>query len=385
MAASDYGALIPAPSWYPSYLPKFYRAGNGQIHVYPLNSVPKYTNNDVLDLLLYYQTIIGYNRSDAATNGLLTGMARSAAWAAGGRNAAMWAAEALKSSASGDGSGNWASIPSYGAGIDAALESSLQNRYIQVNATQMPWLSSLQAKGGGIDLLTIPMSTDVEVPRPSAYPAYLPSLFISSGQPYQWPAGSMNTKPKIKNFKSSGYSQYTITPNDVAALMLYAQPTIYKGPTPYPANWYINDQVNGAMAFRFKIALAFTTGFTNSQEQAYGAVGDMMKAPVLDENPFASGFSLTMQSIIKYVISFFAGKIPGANSLTTIATTAANMGGAGITGSDVPPAGAFSAAVFAAADSMQKKMVADDQKKTFLIIGVAAAALAWWAHKEKYF
>lgn len=379
------GTLIPAPSWYPAGLPKFYRWGNGQIHVYPLNSTPKFTQNDVLDLLLYYQTIIGYNRIDSVKDGFVTGAARPAAWSSNGWTASIWARSAFKADAYGDGSGDWANIPTGNMNVDSATETALIARYIELNKTQMPWLADMQTKGGGIDLMTIPMSTDIEVPRPSWYPKHLPSLFKSTGQPYQWPAGSMNTKPKIKNYKSSGYAPYTITPNDVANLMLYAQPVIYAGATPYPVNWYINDQVNGAMAFRFKISLAFSEGFTNSQEQGYGAVGDMMTAPVLDANPYASGFSQTMEGIIKYVVAFFTAKIPGATSLTKIASTAASLGGAGITGSDVPPAGAFSAAVFAQADSISAAMKKKETANTILIVVAALAGLGWWAHEEKYF
>ncbi len=378
------GTLIPAPSWYPTWLPKFYRASTGQIHLYPLNSTPKYTENDVLDCLLYYQTIIGYNRIDAVKNGFNSGMARPAFWKSGGWTAKIWVKSAFVSDAYGDGSGDWANIPTSDMGTDSALETAMVIRYIELNKIQMPWLAAMQTKGGGIDLLTIPMSTDIEVPRPSWYPAHLPSLFKSTGQPYQWPAGSMNTKPKIKNYRSSGYSQYTITASDVANLMLYAQPVIYAGPTPYPVNWYINDQVNGAMAFRFKISLAFAEGFTNSQEQGYGIAGDMMTAPVLDANPYASGFSQAMEGIIKYVVAFFTAKIPGANSLTTVANTAAKLGGAGITGADVPPAGAFSAAVFAAADGISASMEKKEQAQNILIILAAVVGLGWWAKEEGY-
>lgn len=378
------GTLIPPPSWYDPGLPKFYRLGNGEIHVYPLNAVPKYTEQNVLDLLLYYQMIIGYNRIDATRGGLLTGAARSAAWSSNGWTAKIWAQSAFQANASGDGSGDWANVPTTNMGIDSALETALVNRYIELNKTQMPWLSDMQAVGGGIDLMTIPMSTDTEVPRPSWYPKYLPSLFISSGQPYQQPAGSMNTKPKIKNYKSSGYTQYTIKPSDVANLMLYAQPVIYAGPTPYPCNWYINDVVNGAVAFRFKIALAYMPGFTDAQEQAYGAVGNMMVAPVLDANPWASGFSQTMEGIIKFVVQFFSAKIPGGTSLDKVATTAASLGGAGITGADSSPAGTFSAAVFSAADTISAGMQKKATQRNILLMAIGVFAIGWWAHDEGY-
>lgn len=381
-AANTWGDLIPAPKWYPSNLPKFYRDSRGQIHVHPLNSVPKYTENDLLDFLLYYQTIIGYNRIDSVDGNMIAnGNARSAAWTStGNETSMMWAKSAFQADANGDGSGDWARIPTNSVGIDGSLYAKLQQRYIVNEATTMPWLSDMQAKGGGIDLLTIPMATDIEIPRPSFYPKYLPSLFVSAGLPYQWPAGSLNSKPKIRGGKSSGYTEYIPTATDVAAIMMYAQPVIALGKTPYPVNWYINDTVNGAQAMYFKISPAISNalGHTDAQEQGWGYVGDMMQPPNLDADPYTSGFSHTLQSIVSAVVSFFTAKIPGGTTLTTAAYTLAKAGGAGITGGGTSPQGTFSAAVFSAADQLSKTI--EQQKKTQNVIVIALLALAGLAY-----
>lgn len=373
--------LIPPPSWYDATLPKFYRAPNGEIHVFPLNAVPKYTTNNILDLLLYYQTIVGYNRFDFMG-------AKSAAWTSGNGtwSAKVWAQSAFQKDNRGDGSGNWANVPNDNMGTDGALYTQLQQRYIELNKSSMPWLNAMQAVGGGIDLMTIPMSTDTEVPRPSWYPQYLPSLWFSAGEPYQAPAGSLNTKPKIRNFKSSGYTQYVITPRDVASLLMYEQPVVLTGSTPYQVGWYINDNVNGPMANYFKITLAPTAfeGHTNSQMQAWGIMGNIMVLPTLDANPFASGFSQALQGIVQAVISFFAGKIPGGSTLMSAANKVAAMGGSGIFGATQPTAGTYSAAVYAAADQIADELKKKDQSKNVLLLAAAAVALAWWAHEEKY-
>lgn len=396
----DYGTYIPAPHWYPAYLPKFYRQSSGAIFLRPINSYSKYIENDVLDCLLYLQTIIGYNRIDTVTsNGIPSGnysnvssysanysSSSPASSAVTNDSYYHWVVSAFKQDSFGDGGGDFTRGKASGFfTIDNKLLTDLKNRYIANEKSTMPWLSSLNTKGRGIDLMSIPMSTDIEIPRPSWYPRHLPSLFTSTGQPYQHPAGSMDTKPKIDTYQTKGVSDYTITPNDVAELMLYAQPVVYAGPSPYPINWYINDQVNGAMAMRFKISLGFKSGFNNAQEQGWGMAGDIMKAPVLDANPYASGFSQTMEGIIKYVISYFTGKIPGAASLTTVAKTAASLGGAGITGSDAPPAGAFSAAVFKEADRISAAMKKANTTKDVLLIALAAIGIGWWAHDEGYF
>lgn len=380
MATTSYGTLIPAPAWYNPALPKFYRDSSGNILLRPLNSVPNFTTEDVLDCALYLQTIIGYNRFDISN-------AKCAAWVNSNGSAQMWIKSAFKTDGNGNGGGNFAAVSSNGLGIDGAFYSQLQARYVFLNSTAMPWLKDMQAVGGGIDLITIPMATDNEVPRPSWYPKYLPSLFISSGQPFQQPAGSLNTKPKIRNYISSGYKQYTITAKDVASLMLYTQPVVLQGPTPYPVNWYINDDVNGAMANYFKITLApnVAGAHTNAQMQTWGIVGDLMKAPVLDANPFASGFSQALEGVIKFVISFFAAKIPAGSTLANTASKVAAMGGAGISGGEVPPAGTFTASVYAAADQIAASLQGADKNKTWLLLAAALAGLGWWAHDEGYF
>lgn len=373
---AGYGVLMPAPVWYPAHLPKFYNNGDG-FRLRPLNAVPNYTENDVLDTCLYLQTLIGYNRVDWQN-------ARSAAWqyTDGSGGAKIWVQSAFKTDAHGDGSGNFAAISSNGQSVDGGWYSKLQARYIVNEAKSKPWLSAMQAKGGGIELMTIPMGNDVEVPRPSWYEKYLPSLFFAAGNPGQYAAGHLDTKPKIRDWKSSSYTRYDITPQDVAMYMVYAQPVIYSGATPYPLNWYINDDVNGAMASWFKITLGFLPGHTNQQMQTWGITGDIMHQPMLDANPFASGFTTTLESIVSAAINFFAGKIPGGTKAVQAAYAAGSLSaGEFITGGAMPP-GQFSAAVFAAADALVTKIASDDKTKKLFILGIAAAVVLGWYYRD---
>lgn len=345
--------LITPPSWYDAdNLPCFYRQSNGQIHVLPLNSMPKgYTNDNVLDLLLYYQLIIGYNRIDTIN-------AKTAAWSYGKYNAKIWANAALKSNSDGDGSGDWSAISAYG-GVDGDIYLELQNRYIKLNESQMPWLSSLQSKGGGIDLMTLPPANAQLVERPEWYPAYLPSLFIlgKMGDYQLMSEGQMNSYPKIRSGKSSGYTSYIPSAVDMAFFMIHVQSVVLlKSKSPYVVNFYLNDTVNGATAFYFKITLAFATGHTDAQEQTYGIGGDMLVPPELDADPFASGFTKLLQKTVGAVVSFFTGKIPGGSALTQVATKVAQSGGQGITGGENSPEGTFSAEVFNAADAIGKAL-----------------------------
>lgn len=364
------GVLIQPPSWYSSYLPKFYWQG-GVVKLFP-EGATKYNANDVLDILLYQQTWCGYNRPDWQN-------AVAVAWykTDGGDGAKLRIENFLKGVAGSNGNFNW--VPTYNFGLDQTLYSQLQARYIQNEATAKPWLSAMQGKGQGIDLMTIAAATDIEQPRPFWYPDYLPGLYKTASTTFQRPAGFLDTKPKIRG--------YNVQSADVANLCVCVQPIINEGPTPYPTNWYLNDVVNGAVAFRFKISFMFVAGFTDSQEQQYGMTGDLMKAPVLDADPYASGFSKALQSVLSAAISFFAGKVPGGSKLVSAAYAAGNIsGGQFITGSDVPPAGPFSAAVFQQASALQTK---NDQRKAegnYLLIGVAAAAIlaAVWAHDEGY-
>ena len=369
------GTLIPAPHWYPAYLPLFYRQSDGAIKLLPDGGIKGYTENDVLDCLLYLQTWCGYNRADFQN-------AVAVSWYKTDNQdgAKLRVENHFKGQVQGDY--GWSSPNSRAS--DGALYAKLQARYIVNEAATMPWLTDMQGKGGGIDLMSIPMASDIELPRPGSYPKYLPSLFRSANNtPYGRPAGFLDTKPKILNNKSSGYTQYTLTAADVANVMVYAQPTIYAGPTPYPMNWYINDNVNGAIAMRFKITIAVASGFTNAQAQTWGIAGDMMKAPVLDANPYASGFTEALQGIISFAVSYFTGKIPGGNKLVAAAYSAGNItGGQFITGSDVPPAGPFSAAVFAAAKTFEKQ-AENAVKSNYVVLGILAIAGVWWAHNEK--
>lgn len=371
-ADPSWGTLIPAPTWYPSYLPKFYRDATGAVYLRPVGVVAKYTQNDVLDCLLYLQTFIGYNRIDASN-------AISAAWYKTDLKDGFQLR--IKHHFEGEATGNMIWVPQYNIGLDGPLYSQLQARYI-ANESGRPWLSAMQSKGGGIDLMTIPAASDTEIQRPTWYPNYLPSLFISAGEIGQYAKGFVNTKPKIRNGKSSTWGPYEVTAEDIAAYMLYAQPIIAAGPTPYPVNWYINDDVNGAMASYFKISLGFIAGHTNAQMQAYGITGDVMKQPVLDADPYTSSFGKTLQSIVSAAVQFFANKIPGGAKAMQAAYAAGSIGGGeSITGGPMP-AGAFSAAVFAAADklALQLKTTAEKKQatKNYLMLGAIAAGLLGW-------
>ncbi len=365
------GTLIQPPAWYSPMLPKFYWQAGGVVKLFPEGAI-KYTAADVLDCLLYMQTWCGYNRADWQN-------AVSVAWfkTDGGDGAKLRIENHFKGVAGSNGNFNW--VPNYNLGLDGTLYSQLQARYIQNEGAARAWLSAMQGKGQGIDLMTIPSATDREIPRPFWYTNYLPSLFTAAGVVGQYPAGFLDTKPKIRGYNS--------LPADVSNLCVYAQPVINAGPTPYPTNWYINDIVNGAVAFRFKISFMFFAGFTDSQEQVYGMSGDMMKAPVLDADPYTSGFSKTLQSIVSAAISFFAGKVPGGSKLVNAAYAAGNLsGGAFITGTDVPPAGPFSAAVFQAANALNQKNEQRTTEGKYLLYGLGAAAVlaAVWAHDEGY-
>ena len=369
---TQYGELIPAPLWLPANLPKFYRAGNGDIILRPSAPVPKYTENDVLDLLLYYQMIVGYNRIDYSN-------AVTAAWKSTSDNNSgyNWVVNVLKS---GGSAGNFANVSKTNYTIDGALYSRLQARYVFNESATQPWLAGMQALGGpsgGINLMTIPMPTDIMITRTSFYLNYLPSLFQSAGLTDQYKRGHLTTKPLIRG-------NYQPSAKDIAALMMYAQPVIALGPTPYPVNWYINDFVNGAMATWYKLTLSFAPNHTNAQEQLYGITGDMMIAPVLDANPFATGFSQALENIIKYVISFFAGKIPGGSTLMSASGKLAAAGGQGITGGTTSPDGTFSNQVFMEADLLSKQIAQTSLTNNIILLALAAGGM-YWAWDEGYF
>lgn len=369
---AGYGILMPAPAWYPANLPKYYKQSNGDLRLLPEGKIT-FSENDVMDNLLYLQTIVGYNRTDYSN-------ARSAAWfKSDGKDGFKMRVE---NQFNGVASGNMAWVPSYNVGQDGTLYSKLQARYIVNESKSKPWLSSMQAKGGGIDLMTIPMANDVEVPRPAWYADYLPSLYFAAGNPGQYPAGHLDTKPKLNDWKASSSAVYDITPDDIAMYMVYAQPVIYSGATPYPLNWFINDDVNGAMASWYKITLSILPGHTNSQMQTWGITGDIMQQPMLDANPFASGFTTTLESIVNAAVNFFAGKIPGGTKAVQAAYAAGSIsGGTFITGGPVP-SGVFSAAVFAAADALITKISTDAKNKKIIIFGIAAAVLLGWYYQD---
>lgn len=378
--------LLPPPSWYPSFLPKFYRAddSDGSILLRPLGAVPKYSNADILDTLLYLQMYMGYGRPDWQN-------AFSVAWfyytkgpnAKAAPSAYSWVRSAFKADQWGDGGGNFANVSPNGRGIDGELYSELQQRFLQREASKYPWLVEMQKKGGGIDLGFIPKPTDVEQARPSFYPDYLPSLFKSAGGYFDKPAGFLTTKPMLLNFKSSGYTQYDVTATDIANLMLYAQPIIAAGPTPYPVNWYINDAVNGAQVFYHKITLAFGPGHTDSEIQEFGIKGDLMKPPDLHADPYASNFTKALELIVKSVFT----KIPGTGQLFSSILGLASAGGMGITAGE-SPAGTFSKEVFDAADGIASGLQQQDtgNKKTVLVFGLVGVAmvLVWYFFINKH-
>lgn len=385
VGAPGSGTLLPPPSWYPSNLPKFYRLDDDvkSIVLRPLNSVPNATQNDVFDTLLYLQMYAGYNRVDFSN-------ALSVAWfyytegpnAKEAPSAYTWVKSTFMADNFGDGSGNFADVSTDGRTVDGGLYSQLQGRYVFRESGRLPWLKNLQATGGGIDLNSIPRPDDIEMSRPEFYPSHLPSLFVSRGGPYNRPAGFMTTKPMLMNFKSSGYTQYEVPASDIAFLMLYAQPLIIQGPTPYPVNWYVNDTVNGAQAFYHKITLAYGPAHHDSQIQEYGISGDMMAPPNLDSDPYASDFSKAMELIIRTVFS----KIPGVGQVYSAVMGLAAAGGRGITGVESPE-GTFSREVFQAADAIAATLATNENssfKRELLEFGGLAAALItlWWLFED---
>ena len=334
----------------------------------------KYTESDVLDCLLYLQTIIGANRIDFHNS-------ISAAWVkTDGQDSFK---QRVINQFNGAAGGNMIWVPQYSIGEDGALYSQLQAQYIKNEAQSMPWLANMQGKGGGVDLMSIPAATDKEIKRPSYLPNYLPSLFVSQGLQNQQKAGFLTTKPTIRGGRSSGYQPYTVTAKDVAALMVYAQPVVALGPTPYPLNWYINDYVNGAMAMYYKISHQFSDGHTNAQMQDWGIAGDLMKLPTLDANPFASGFSQALEGVVKAVISYFTTKIPGGTTLTNAANVVQSLGGKGISGGQSVPPGTFTAAVYSEADKLVTR-VSHGVTTNYIVMGIVALAALTYAYQEDY-
>lgn len=380
------GTLLPPPSWYPANLPKFYRMEDDvkSIVLRPLMAVPGAAEADVLDTLLYLQMYLGYNRSD-------TDNALPVAWfysdtGQNAHNAAAaytWVKSAFWPDKWGDGSGNFADVSPNARNIDTGLYGQLQARYVQRAGARFPWLSGLQARGGGIDLMSIPRPDDGEIERPEFYPDYLPSLFVSSGGTYNRPAGFMTTKPFIYNFNLAKDKQYIPTATDVAYLMMYAQPVIALGPTPYPVNWYLSDYTNGALAFYNKISLAIGPYSHSAELQTYGIRGDMMSFPdYLHADPYASDFSKAFELVLKSVFS----NIPGVGQLYRATMALAAAGGAGITVGELPEA-SFSREVFQAADAIAAGLTANDSssyKRELLEFGGLAAGLLllWWLFED---
>lgn len=324
--------LMDPPAWYPSYLPKFYNNNFGW-YVYPNAPVKGYTRNDVLDMLLYFQTICGLNIVDHQYS-----ISVATTWA-GSTGDKSIEDRVIRALSVGDGGGNWASVPTNGRGENGALYAELQTRYIQNEATAKPWLSAMQGKAGGIDLLTLPFASDEEKPRPTWYPAHLPSLFVSKGARGQY-SGKLDTKPKIRNTPNSGYTQIDPDPTDIAYLSLYAQPIILEGPKPWPVNFYYGSgNSDGAVFILYKIATYWPVQTSaNAQygvspsinlqpyQSTWGYYGDMFFPPEIqnaDKSFIDSLVPVVFGILQKYVVS----NIPGAGALVTAAQTAGSLTG----------------------------------------------------------
>jgi hypothetical protein len=296
--------LIPPPSWYPNYLPNFYRESTGAIRILPLNSVAKYAQSDILSVLIYWQMIVGDNMKDAGAkrNGVTVN------WIAkNGIKSTDWIKSAFKADANGNGSGDWSRITDV-VGYDAALYKELQQFYIYVNAVEMPWLKDMNAKGNGIHLQSIPMSTAQQIQRPEGYPAHLPSLFISAGEPYQQPKGTVQFRPQI----NWGENPYIPTTNDIAWSMLYLQPVVAAlSKAPYPVNWQVNNEICGATVMGIAITQAYQSTLSDDAFYSLFAptmVNYLIDGSLLDLPPQPNTNKLT--NLITGTVASIIGKIP---------------------------------------------------------------------------
>jgi hypothetical protein len=297
------GTLITPPSWFPSYLPKFFRQTNGQTFLRPLPTDAKViiTENDILDTLLYLQMIIGFGREGAYDFGALKEFPTVAT-----QLYYTYVKNVLPFRADVNGMVDFTNIPFDVDAIDPKLYTDLQNRYIEHEGVNFPWIVEMQKIGGGIDLASIPFPSDVvfAVP-PVTYPKHLPPLFISAAEPGRHSAGFVTFKP--------GFRKYQPTVDDISSAMLYAQPYVSQSKTPYKLNFTRPEtkefagQLDGAYWLAYRLALP------------YG-------------NNFAGGFYLNfvvMSSIKKFVLGYSImvepPKIPQTNS-TLVAIGAALEG-----------------------------------------------------------
>lgn len=228
------GTALPAPSWYPAYLPILYKQADGSLLYFPLNAVPNYSENDILDALLYQQMYVGL----AGEN---PGSAFCVAWKENeGSSNELRMRYIFHEVVGHDNAWNFATLPA-GAGIDEPLYKRLQERFVY-NQRANGWVAAVNAKYQGIDLLSLPLPTDSEVQRPDNYPGNFPSLFLSA-------AGELHFRSVWRGGLQSG-KWWWFTPEEIAHCLLYAQPVISAGKQPYPANWYADDGWNGAMVIQ---------------------------------------------------------------------------------------------------------------------------------------
>lgn len=244
-------------------------------------------------------------------------------WIAQGTPSTVWVASAFKADGNGNGSGDWARLVDINT-YDAALYVELQNRYIEVNKNVMPWLAALNTKGDGIDLATIPMSTSEQFQRPTGYPDYLPSLFISAGEPYQSPKGTVQFRPQIA--WNTGDNIFIASSEDIAYAMLYLQPVVAAlSKEPYAVNWQVTEQMCGAVV----IGMALSFGFTKTLPMdAWGSgFAPTMMSYIIRENllnippqPHVSG----LENIISKAVVTIVGKIPVIGQAWTAVKAVAN-------------------------------------------------------------
>ena len=236
--------LQAVPSWF-KWEPKLYRRGTEGLYLRPTygKNSPAANFDEIIDILIYWQIHAGWNR---LTDNL--GVPKITAFGTGADTGYQVIKSALHEDSFGDGGGDLDHVGN--ATKDLPVYQYCQKKVVDYYSGQFPFLSSLQATGGGIDLMTLPYPGDREITRPDWYPKHLPSLFIRAQN------GFLTFKFKLLN--------YVPTSTDIAAVMLYAQPVIAAGKTPYNVNWYINEDLNGAKAALFWITngVDFKTWFS---------------------------------------------------------------------------------------------------------------------------
>lgn len=301
IADSKYGTLLQPPAWYAPYLPLIYLQADGHsMYFRPVNAVPNYTANDVLDCLLYMQTCVGFSRQDP-TYGF------NVAWAESSASTMEARIHYILDNVQGhDNDWNLAEFPAtvkaienimvpLPSGIDTNLNARLQARAVQNWSSQYPWFADVQNKGG-IDLRTLPYALDVEQPRSAWLPAYLPSLFITGF------GKRLNTCGKILKYKTDA--------SDLAAFMMYLQPVVLtKQATAYAVNWYINGDFCGAALANYFIGSTDLSSVFSSNMLASGGWMNAIAYAYTDDyftfpyhNPPAS-WTNSLDAAVKSVIS----------------------------------------------------------------------------------